>query len=67
MEQSQLDYLEWRRIGYVVNISQKRLYSVTADIVTSDLDELATGPPRFGTSIAKAGVRLLDISARRAG
>ena len=47
-----------------MDIGQKRFYCITASIITGDLDELATGPPRFGTSIAKTGVRLLDISER---
>lgn len=51
-----------RRIGYVMNIGQKRFYDVAAKVSAGDLDELATGPPRIGTSIAKAGVRLLGIS-----
>ena len=47
-----------------MNIGKKRLYSVAANIITGDLDKFATGAPRFGTSIAKAGVRLLGISER---
>ena len=60
-----MDYPSQGRIGYIVSIVQKRLYSIATNAIASDLDELATGFSRFDTSFAKTGVRLLAISEQK--
>ena len=48
-----------------MGVVEKCLYSIAADVIASELDELATGLSRLDTSIAKAGVRLLGINEPR--
>ena len=60
-KRSQLDYLIWEEINYVVSIVQQSLYVVPTGVVPDKLDKFATSLPGRSATVSEAGVCLLSI------